>query len=1217
MPEQADELFVRFCVEKGWLTPGQVETAREDLGVLRERGINETLPQILTDKGLLSSAQCQEAVQSTQAQPVGVQRIAGYELVQQLGSGWTGAVYKARALDTGDVVALKVLTPQMAKDLQYLARFQRETRILQTLKHRNIVGCLEVGYDEQRGVHYCAMEFVGGERLDARIKRRGTINEQEALTITCQVAEALQHAKFNGLMHRDIKPANIMLTPEGTAKLLDMGLARDVVSSGEAQVTSDGVFIGSPNYCSPEQAKGERNLDSRTDIYSLGATLYHMVTGQVPFESASPAETVGRRLTEQLPWPADVNPRASENTGLLIEKMMAREPADRYSSPKDLLADLIAVMDGRPPSALRPADSSIAGKRDASYQKKTREKRGRRPASRAGARPGTRGRQKPVAGPSHKALYIAAAVIALVAVVFLVFSFPSSENAGPAAGGKTGTSLSPSSYPLPSTPSSPQTDLPAPTPTPPPSPTSSPRPFPESPAHTATGKSHRILVDFEHPINMTSKYGHPVIVTDEAARSGRAGLKITMAPGMSTHQAARVEIDLPEPVDFTRAANVELYVRAQGSGGNRGEFNVVSAAGEYLQIPDTHGGWIFDYRDGAWQRLSLSIPDLPELKSVRKIAVYFNHVSKEGPFSFCVDDIALTGYGERRPPPTVSKPTRTTDFTAPPALSAGMPKKRALTSAGKVVLFAANFEAGTDGFYGGERVTGNAFGGSTGALKALYDSSNQYFSAALRAEVFVYTIQHSDGLFRLERDTKIRFAYYVDGSDFVHVQFWDADRGGNYYVRIDGAPQRRWTVAEADPFQAKPNAQDGSTPQPGDRIRTLNFYAGIAGRPITFHIDEVCVTGSARAETAPTARPQTTPDLPTAKGIPRRLLAELSTLVQNGDYQGARNLARENNLASAARVFDALCEREETLRSAARAFTGKDAAFDTRRGTLKGRVAAVGENGIEIVSVRKIRGMGTAEMRFTIPWADLTPEAEDKLATDWSPEGADGAIAAALIALRRGDQETAKQQLDAAPDHPLAPLIRAQLGIPETPEPDKATPPAPAMEPGWTTVLDGTSAAGWKLIGPGARLEKSILMGDGQAEFHYPAQWEEFILDCEIKSETRTPIHFLSISLNQWDMMGTSSRARLTFFGDGDAHLKIGTAAAAVWRAGSGKFSIADWTRVRLEIRRDTLTISKDGTELGRVDMPGIPLRKGGVAFFTKAGCTVQIRNIRVRLLSP
>jgi len=250
-------------------------------------------------------------------------------------------VYKARQVSMDRIVAIKVLRTALSRNEVYLERFFREARAAAKLNHSNIVHAIDAGV--AGGYHYFVMEFVDGPTVAERINE-GPMDEAEALRITHEVAQALSHAQGHGIVHRDVKPENIMLTSDGTVKLADLGLAKSYDT--DKSVTVDGRALGTPYYMSPEQARGESTLDTRSDIYSLGATLFHMVTGAVPFDGETSAIVVSKRLTEPVPSPRDLRPEISLATNRLIRRMMSKEPERRYETAEELLEDIEATMRG-------------------------------------------------------------------------------------------------------------------------------------------------------------------------------------------------------------------------------------------------------------------------------------------------------------------------------------------------------------------------------------------------------------------------------------------------------------------------------------------------------------------------------------------------------------------------------------------------------------------------------------------------------------------------------------------------------------------------------------------------------------------------------------------------------------------------------------------------------------------------------------------------------
>jgi serine/threonine-protein kinase len=314
MPVSDGETLLRRLAQAGFLTPGQAKRLGQELPSLRE------------------------------------QPIPGYQLLEKLGQGAMGIVYKARQLSMNRLVAVKVLHPRRVTKPKYLERLVREAHTAARLSHNNIVQAIDVG--SAGNLHYFVMEYVEGTTLKQELERREAFEEREAIEIALQIAQALQHAQRRGLIHRDVKPANIILTPEGTAKLADLGMARDTADSARAQ-RERGVTMGTPYYMAPEQVEGRENIDVRADIYALGATLYHLVTGQPPFPGDDPEEIFAAHLHRELTPPDHINTSLSAGIGEVVELMMAKNRNQRYRTPDDVIIDLECLLNDEPPRMAR------------------------------------------------------------------------------------------------------------------------------------------------------------------------------------------------------------------------------------------------------------------------------------------------------------------------------------------------------------------------------------------------------------------------------------------------------------------------------------------------------------------------------------------------------------------------------------------------------------------------------------------------------------------------------------------------------------------------------------------------------------------------------------------------------------------------------------------------------------------------------------------------
>ncbi len=268
-------------------------------------------------------------------------RVGKYEIVAHVATGGMGAVYKAVDTSLGRTVALKVLANRLVDNPGALERFRREARHAASLNHPNIVTLYEWGQIDDS--HYLAMEFVDGPDLDAYILARGRLGVEEAHAILVQSVQALDHAYRQGVVHRDIKPSNFLLARQDgelLVKLTDLGLARNL-SDDDFRLTRDGSTVGTVDYLSPEQARDSSLADTRSDIYSLGCTAYHMLAGQPPFPDGGLGERVYKHLHTEPPELRSLNPAVPPNLAAVLKRMLAKTPGARYQTPASLLHDLL------------------------------------------------------------------------------------------------------------------------------------------------------------------------------------------------------------------------------------------------------------------------------------------------------------------------------------------------------------------------------------------------------------------------------------------------------------------------------------------------------------------------------------------------------------------------------------------------------------------------------------------------------------------------------------------------------------------------------------------------------------------------------------------------------------------------------------------------------------------------------------------------------------
>ncbi|MDD4735380.1 MAG: serine/threonine-protein kinase [Kiritimatiellae bacterium] len=283
--------------------------------------------------------------------------IEGFELIEKLGEGGMGAVYKARQISLDRMVAIKILPRHVVQDSDSVERFLIEARIAAALKHNNIIQVYEAGQSGED--YFFVMEWVTGYTVAEWVERSGRLSETDALLVAESVADALAYAWEKAwIVHGDIKPANIMVDGDGTIKLADF-LALTPPGGAERPESLREHVVGTPNYMSPEQARGVGTLDFHTDIYALGAVLYHLVTGCMPFErEPAPRETMRKQITDFIPDPQELTPELSEGCAWLIEKMMVKNARLRYGSWQELLEDVRRVKQGGMPTYPLPLPGS-------------------------------------------------------------------------------------------------------------------------------------------------------------------------------------------------------------------------------------------------------------------------------------------------------------------------------------------------------------------------------------------------------------------------------------------------------------------------------------------------------------------------------------------------------------------------------------------------------------------------------------------------------------------------------------------------------------------------------------------------------------------------------------------------------------------------------------------------------------------------------------------
>ena len=283
------------------------------------------------------------------------ENVGPYQIIEKLGQGGMATVYKAYHAGLDRYVALKVLHPDLTGDPTFIARFQREARVIEELDHPNIVPVHD--FSEHDGYPYLVMKFIEGETLKARLER-GSLTSSEINKIVDAVGSALTYAHQQGILHRDIKPSNVLMAKDGHIFLADFGLAR-IAQATTSTLTNDAI-LGTPQYISPEQAMGKSDLDERTDIYSFGVMLYEMTVGRVPFSADTPFSIIYDHIYSPLPLPRTLNPSVPESVERVLLKALAKEQGDRYKTVSEMVAAFKSVSEtASPDTASVPRESPV------------------------------------------------------------------------------------------------------------------------------------------------------------------------------------------------------------------------------------------------------------------------------------------------------------------------------------------------------------------------------------------------------------------------------------------------------------------------------------------------------------------------------------------------------------------------------------------------------------------------------------------------------------------------------------------------------------------------------------------------------------------------------------------------------------------------------------------------------------------------------------------
>ena len=280
-----------------------------------------------------------------------------YQIIDKLGKGGMGQVYRVLDKKLNEEIALKVIKPEIAIDKNTVERFSNELKIARKIGHKNVAKMFDL--NEEKGTHFITMEYVRGEDLKKLIRKMGQLSVGQAIPIAAQICEGLAEAHRLGIVHRDLKPQNVMVDEEGNARIMDFGIARSIETKG---ITGAGVMIGTPEYMSPEQVEG-KEVDQRSDIYSLGIILYEMVTGRVPFEGDTPFTIGVKHKSEKPKDPKELNAQIPDDVNNVILRCLEKERENRHQSAGELQRELVNIQKGIPTAEkIKPQKKPLTSK---------------------------------------------------------------------------------------------------------------------------------------------------------------------------------------------------------------------------------------------------------------------------------------------------------------------------------------------------------------------------------------------------------------------------------------------------------------------------------------------------------------------------------------------------------------------------------------------------------------------------------------------------------------------------------------------------------------------------------------------------------------------------------------------------------------------------------------------------------------------------------------